>query len=498
MTKLIAFLLCACGLLTSCGSKADIEAVQDAIDQMNWRIAEIRTTVSEYDKNSANIYYVAANGDDKNDGLSPETPLATPKGANKLVKEGDVVLFNRGDEWRGRWSTIPGVTYSAYGEGPKPIFNGNKYGDAADPSFWTLVDGTDNIWEYKSIIPDVGCLVFNDGDSYAKKVCLDVRKDLADRKFYVYYSIPFDFNNDCFYENLTFVSKYVHISKNGADVTTPARLYLRCDEGNPGEIYDSIEIMYRGNLIACASDVTLDNLCIKYTGSHGVGMGTANNVTVRNCEIGWIGGSAQHYKDYYIIRFGNGVEIYGGCENYTVDNCYVYQCYDAGLTHQIGGGTNPFNHENVYFTNNVIEKCIYGIEYFMAGKETGGYEDRIIKNAVYKGNYIAYTGEGFGYDPSRAAGIKGWDCENKSEGFVIEENVFLLNKTDAWHLGAIKTEWLPEFKNNVYIHKKNAGFVKLGRPINGKYVSSQYRFDWRIKKTFESIGETGSKAIFVD
>ena len=393
MSKMVALLLCACGLITSCGPKADIAAVQDAVDQMNWRIAEIRTTVSEYNKDAENIYYVASDGSDENDGLSPETPLATPKGANKLVKEGDVVLFKRGDEWRGRWSTIPGVTYSAYGEGEKPMFNGNIYGDAANPDYWSLVDGTNNIWEYRSIIPDVGCLVFNGGESYAKKICLDVRKDLGDKKFYVRYSIPFGLNNITFNENLTFASKYVHISKNGADVTTPARLYLRCDEGNPGSIYDSIEIMYRGNLISCTSNVTLDNLCIKYTGSHGIGMGTANNVTVRNCEIGWIGGSAQHYHDYYIIRFGNGVEIYGGCENYTVDNCYVYQCYDAGFTHQIGGGQNPFNHENVYFTNNVIEKCIYGIEYFMAGKENGEYEDRIIKNAVYKGNYIAYTGE---------------------------------------------------------------------------------------------------------
>ena len=162
MSRIIAFLLCACGLITSCGPAYSEGASEKAkaIDQMNWRIAEIRTTASEYNKDAPNIYYVSVDGNDTlNDGRSPETPFATPTGANRVVKEGDVVLFKRGDEWRLRWSTKPGVTYSAYGEGPKPVFNGNRYGDAADPSFWTLVDGTDNIWKYKNIISDVGCRV---------------------------------------------------------------------------------------------------------------------------------------------------------------------------------------------------------------------------------------------------------------------------------------------------------------------------------------------------
>ena len=492
---IIVLLLCACTTITSCASAytGGEKELEKAVNQMNERIEEIRTTASEYDKNAKNIYYVSADGDDTNDGLSPETPFKSPEKATWIAKAGDVVLFRRGDEWRARWSAISGVTYSAYGEGPKPIFNGNTYGDAADPSFWKLVDGTENIWEYKNSILDVGCIVFNDGESTARKIFLEIH----DKKVYVR-GKEFEFSNYSFDANNTFISIFKYIMKSAAEVESHTTLYLRCDEGNPGDVYDSIELMYRGNLIRGASDVTFDNLCIKYTGSHGIGMGTVENVTVRNCEVGYIGGSAQYFKNHYFIRFGNGIEVYGGCKNYTIDNCYVYQCYDAGVTHQVGGGEKPLKHENVYFTNNVIDKCIYGIEYFMAGTEDGKYDERIIKNAVYKNNYIAYSGEGFGHEPSRSAGIKGWDCENKSEGFVIEENVFLLNKTDAWHLGAIKSEWLPEFKNNTYIHYRNSGFAKLGRPINGEYVSTQYMFDRKINSHFESIGETGSTAIFIN
>ncbi|MBR6777218.1 MAG: right-handed parallel beta-helix repeat-containing protein, partial [Clostridia bacterium] len=453
----------------------------------------------EYDEN-ATVYYVSVNGDDDNDGLTPDTPFESPQGANKFAKEGDVVLFKRGDEWRVRWKANPGVTYSAYGEGEKPVFNGNTYGDAGDPSCWSLVDGTENIWEYKSIIPDVGCLVYNGGQATAEKICLDYRADIGDKQFYVRYSTPFDFNNECFYKNNTFVSKYVHVSKNGVDVGVPARLYLRCDEGNPGDVYDSIEIMYRGNLIGGASGVTFDNLCVKYAGSHGIGMGTVENVTVRNCEVGYIGGSAQFYKDYYIIRYGNGIEVYGGCKNFTIDNCYVYQCYDAGITHQYSnGGDGPLYHETVRFTNNVIEKCIYGIEFFLGRTASGKIDERVMKDVLYKGNILAYSGEGWGHDPSRAAGIKGWDNKYHTENFGVEENVFLLNKTDDWHIGADDESWIPTFRNNTYIHRANETFIRLGRPYNGKYTSIPMPFNERfIEKVFEFIGETGSQCYFVD
>lgn len=468
--------------------------MEKAVEQMNWRIAEIRTTASEYDRD-AKIYYVSVDGDDTNDGLTPESPFRSPTRANKSAGAGDVVLFRRGDEWRVRWKATPGVTYSAYGEGAKPVFNGNTYGDAADPSCWKLVDGTENIWEYKSIIPDVGCIVFNGGEATAKKICLDFRADIGDKQFYVRYSTPFDFNNECFYENGTFVSKYVHVSKGGVDVNTPARLYLRCDEGNPGEVYDSIELMCRGNLIGGASGVTFDNLCIKYTGSHGIGMGTVENLTVRNCEIGYIGGSAQYYKDYYIVRFGNGIEVYGGCKDFTIDNCYVYQCYDAGITHQLQlGGANPATHENVRFTNNVIEKCIYNIEYFM-GKAESPETTRFMKDILYKGNILAYSGEGWGHDPSRSASIKGWPHHNNhAENFVIEENVFLLDKVNTSDLGAGKKEWLPFYKNNTYFRPDGSKFTNIG--VGG--TVKQYMTNDKTAQTLsEELGEVGANIVLV-
>ena len=61
-------------------------------------------------------YYVSNSGDDANDGLSPETALATIDRLNaQPLQYGDAVFFERGGVWRAaQVYTKPGVTYSAY------------------------------------------------------------------------------------------------------------------------------------------------------------------------------------------------------------------------------------------------------------------------------------------------------------------------------------------------------------------------------------------------
>ena len=93
-----------------------------------------------------------------------------------------------------------------------------------------------------------------------------------------------------------------------------------------------------GNIIShgsAYSDLHVDNLIIAFTGSHGIGMGTKANLKVTNCEIGFIGGSAQNYSTGKITRYGNGIEIWGNVmprhgstvtDGFVIDNCYVYQC----------------------------------------------------------------------------------------------------------------------------------------------------------------------------
>ena len=275
------------------------------------------------------------------------------------------------------------------------------------------------------------------------------------------------------------------VNNDNIDMSSVGKLYLRCDAGNPGSVYKSIEFNTRGNVIGGTSNVHFDNLCVMYGGSHGIGNGTVSNLTITNCEIGWIGGSIQTYnfrtdKTGRATRFGNGIEVYGGCDGYTIDNCYVYQCYDAGVTHQFsGGGTNAIsmnnvtysNNVSVYYTsqnfsNNVIEDCIYSVEYFNGDGDTEAVR-RDGKNYKILNNIMRRAGYGFGKqrpDGKTAAHLKGWTSRNEYEKgtYVVQNNVFDRATWCMFQVNATYAAWLPIFDGNTYVQKFDASLGFYG------------------------------------
>ena len=174
-----------------------------------------------------------------------------------------------------------------------------------------------------------------------------------------------------------------------------------------------------------------------YGGSHGVGAGTCKNLTVQNCEFGWIGGALQHYKDGVPTRFGNAVEIYGGCEGYYVRDNYVYQCYDAGITQQIRVSedasiptTKVYAQKDVQYTGNVVEYSNYSIEYFLSRIPEGN--PSYIKGFLIEDNLMWYSGQGFCEQrPDRtynsSSHIKGWlgASRNRASDYVTKNNLMV-------------------------------------------------------------------------
>jgi len=67
------------------------------------RAQENGYTTFDLSPDSLVIYVSSSEGDDANDGLTPETAVATPKRGADLVRDGspDFLLFKRGDTWRG-------------------------------------------------------------------------------------------------------------------------------------------------------------------------------------------------------------------------------------------------------------------------------------------------------------------------------------------------------------------------------------------------------------
>ncbi len=508
------------------------------------RIAEIRATESVYKQKPGGktVYLSSTEGSTSSSGTDSYNPkrINTLDEINRIsLSAGDVVLFKRGDTFRGKFTTVSGVTYSAYGEGPKPILMRSPE-DGADKSKWILFHSDEKtgakIWKYhREDFVDVGAINLIDASGHhtvAYKEVPDFREDTffvrgkkpPNKVYNVNEGEPFDIkihldrDLEFFHKADSVLANCYHTgfaqNEKAPELgTATGPLYLRCDSGNPGEIYSRIEFNLRANLIGVGGSVgvTVDNLCLMYFGSHGVGAGNTNNLVVTNCEVGYGGGAIQHYNPGtgsagHVTRFGNGIEIYGGLVNYTIDNCYVYEIYDAGITHQISGTSDgSYYMQDVYYTNNVIEKCIYNIEYFMTRntvKDKNGdipLHERYLKNVFFTGNICRMAGYGWGVqrpDGNVPSNIRGWGTNNHAHNYVIEDNIFdrtadfksKFNDATSY-TGSQFESSTPYLKNNIFIQPP-------GRLLLG-YGTKTYRCTADSERDLRNFGGVGNKVYFV-
>lgn len=452
-----------------CNLTVDFQKTNELIAEIDLKAEKLKKRILESKSKyrvKGNTYFVSPTGNDSNDGLTPVTAWKTAARVSNApeLNPGDVVLFQRGAMFRGNGIICrPGVTYSAYGEGDKPIINASPE-NGTGANNWKRVPGTKNIWVYKNKLPEVGMIIFDDGANHGIKHI----PDFINGKYFVR-----DTNGEKAYdfkEQLTKNFEYFHDAEytlfpNGRPDMyggpSTGKLYLYCDMGNPGAVFSSIEFAVRAHGLRIGGHgITIDNLCVMYAGCHGISSGTTKNLTVRNSVFGWIGGAIQFYTETgRVVRFGNGIEIYGGCKNYLVENNYIYQCYDAGATHQYSaGGVNDIIMENTVYRNNLIEYCIYSIEYFLGVPAKESNATRYMKNTYIQNNIMRYAGFGFGeqrpYKKS-AAHIKSWDHYNNSENFIIENNIMDRSRHMLVHVAAFDSKWLPVSRNNVYIQYLN-------------------------------------------
>lgn len=408
---------------------------------------------------SGTAYYVSATGDDGNDGLTPETAWKSLKQVHTFTfRPGDAVFFRRGDLFRGRFDAQDGVTYSAYGKGSKPIicpspFNGAEHGE------WIPTDVPD-IYRYsEKFLDDVGCLIFDGGESYAYKATVDfsTMTNLTDGKPFASWR---DLADDlAFYHDLG--------CPNVTGTEDCCDLYLKSTKGNPSERFKSIEFNIHTNAIMMAGhNIRINNLNIRHAGNHGIGSLTIHGLTVDWCVFEWIGGSMQYYDDEGgPVRFGNAVEIYGGCSDYTVENCYINQVYDAGITHQFSaGGSEDILMKDIVYKGNLVENCIYSIEYFNGISDTGAY--RHMSHVRISDNILRYAGSGFGKqrpDHFVECHIKGWDHYNHADNMIFENNIFDRSTYCMLHISCYDDiDYMPIVRKNIFIQSADGLFAQLG------------------------------------
>ena len=450
-------------------------------------IAETEALINEIENSPTTVeitgtkYYVAADGNDENDGLTPETAWKTiEKVNNAKYLYGDGVFFKRGDEWRQTYAlqTTKGVTYSAYGEGPKPRLISSV--DGAGEEKWEATEYA-NIYRFKEEIPgqdrDVGVIVFDGGRAWGIQI-QKTREGNRHEIGRVFNGIEwFDTTKGPFGDQRD-LDNNLEFYHNWEENT----LYLYCKEGNPGKVFKTIEIVDKGHGIVLRGnmDVVIDNLEIYGSGSHGIGGGDVINVTVQYCTLKWIGGSIQGkyiFNTNYGVRFGNAIESYGSSDRFVIHHCYASHVYDCCWTVQFGAAAVM---RDVQMYNNVAEFCNTGLEVW----QNGG----LLENMNLHDNYTRYNGYGwshqrigkdanFFYGANACARVNRNNEVHHNINYLSQRFVLLARPTGAEHYN---------FHDNIYIMEEG----KFLGGVTEHPATSSGEWKWDVPYDAETIERT--------
>ena len=519
-------------------------ALTAEVDQRKVEILRSPSTIAKSDEfhqgetYTGTAYYVSNNGDDGNDGLTPETPFATLERLGEVsFSYGDAVFFERGSIWRK--AVLPaslvrteGITLSAYGDGDKPgFYSSSENGSGADK--WSLFYSGENgekIWKFYHEITDCPAMVGPDDTLIAVRdlfywdgteICTyedttrqyDMTEQLENGELFV--DLPYEESEDP--EHM-----YVRTWDNHAQqVFLTGPLYVRLDEGNPGELYDSIEFLEAYSFEnGIAEYGTMDNLDIRYGNTVGLGgateEGSWGHVTCQNCVISWCGGhlnffrgsSGSHSIDtlYGSDQPGSGEAdgpdafLDGGGLNTssfgTIRDCYVHHCYQEGLALETFAGDTEM-YESITITGNVSEYCMFGM--VAINWDTVVRDDHLFKNIAVTDNYVMYSGfknyycvptlipqedGGYNADWTTAMGTKIADATafnttgpNASDGsYKVTNNTFAFSTGNLIKTMFYYEEYFNYLDKNTYAQLPGFGLFEISNFNTYEHKGNRHRF----------------------
>ena len=417
-------------------SNPEVQAILTQADERREAIRSSETTIVKSDTfvkgetYTGTAYYVSNGGSDDQDGLSPATAFATPAALDHVTLQyGDAVFFERGSVWRGvslpssaAWTE--GVTFSAYGEGEKPRFLGSLENGAGGEK-WTLAyEGVDGrkIWVYSTEMTEVAGIVLNEetvanrdkaywnGSEYQvvdenywpleEGAVYSVEEHLPDG--YCFPDLRYPENRQGLYNDRIFHTW--NEAENRYDYVT-GKLYFRCDAGNPGELYDSIEFIQPFPLVdGFADNQVYDNLCILFSSMTFVsgsadGVPTGNHSVIQNMEVGFMGGNVTGYRpasgsdDHISYNCGsmgcNGGGMAFNGSGITVRNNYVHHTFQEGIALELFEDCPTM--ESCTISGNLVECCTQAI--LLCNWDEEAVDGHIFRNMVVEENLVLYSGQ---------------------------------------------------------------------------------------------------------
>lgn len=211
------------------------------------------------------------------------------------------------------------------------------------------------------------------------------------------------------------------------------RIYFVSDE-NPAKKYKGIEAALHRHVVdhSNCQHVIFDGFDVRYGAAHGFGGTKAKHCVYRNLDISWIGGADQ-YKgggEGRRVRFGNGIEFWSDAEDCLVENCRLWEIYDAALTNQ-GAGVNV--ERNITYRNNTIWNCEYSFEYWNRGPES------VTENVVFENNVCVNAGFGWGHiqrSDKNGRHVMIYSNTAKTKDLIIRNNIFCYSKDSSVRIDA--------------------------------------------------------------
>jgi len=463
-------------------------------------------------------YYISNSGNDKNDGKSPDSAWATLEnvnGPNSKLAAGDAVFFERGGRWYAHNITprFDNITYSAYGEGAKPVISGSEP-NMADNKKWTLYKEGSNgvkIWVYYRKVSDVSGILFHNNTSWADKAFaswdgtnfvsedggkLDV-SELLDHDMMFFSAIDLTGH---------VVNTYVEDNCTGP-------LYLRCDKGNPGDIYDNIDMIPRGaNFDIESNGGTIDNISILYA-SLGVNCGTNNSpakpgTLVQNCEFGWCGGNVTSYnsmdggnKTLQHPFMSGAALLMWGCNHSAINN-YFHDC-DNKVFNIVILEKETVPTENITMRGNILDHngAALHLCYYTEDK----FPDYTMKNICFEDNDVLYTGYGWFTkkqltkysDRGTLCVFDTSYCHNRSSNVNISNNLFYIAQQDIIHSRYMWDKYRPVYFGNTYVQSEGKAFIYSMQQTSESSLYAGGELSDTEAQLKKILGDTNASAIVV-
>ncbi len=478
--------------------QADLQARIDEILNTETEIVHSDTYIPG-ETYTGTAYYVSNDGDDNNDGLTPETAwqtldkVARASGAwdaAGILQAGDAVFFRRGDIYRidsehGFSIGTDGITLSAYGDGSKPIITGSSENGSGAEKWELVFDDFSGrkIWKYYRDMRDVSMIVLNDGEAITTRVY-----EYYDGNDYIsceangWYQhedvgmtlmealLPLE---EAMTENLSIISRPTRSDPDGGyGECGIGPLYLRCDEGNPGELYSSIEFSeyyLLGNVWLDACNTVFDNLNFQCNGTAFFKCGRSCKeiigTQIQNCEFAYGGGSVTNYiatESGLTIVGVMGDGIYNIVRNTTIENNYFHNSKLPAVTYE---GDNFDDKDTVdgyyHFRNNV---CVNTMGLRL---DSTAVALQHLDSVIIRGNQIWNTGH---MDSSKFTYSEGsivlWP--NHYGECIIEDNI-IWGTENGYESNALLNVWFYEDHGNTVPKIRNNTYVQYGDRLFGYF-----------------------------